>query len=78
MGKLWLSRLQFSVMLKGTAAHQLSEPPGDQTEGPQAAGDTRKVQTFPSAVRNYSVLSYNDCNCRVMRSKQETNAAEIL
>lgn len=39
MGKLWLSRLQFSVMLKGTAAHQLSEPPGDQTE---AAGDTRK------------------------------------
>lgn len=47
MGKLWLSRLQFSVMLKGTAAHQLSEPPGDQTEGPQAAGDTRKVQTFP-------------------------------
>lgn len=42
MGKLWLSRLQFSVMLKGTAAHQLSEPPGDQTEGPQAAGNTRK------------------------------------
>lgn len=42
MGKLWLSRLQFSVMLKGTAAHQLSEPPGDQTEGPQAAGDTQK------------------------------------
>lgn len=34
------------------------------------------MQTFPSAVRNYSVLSYEDCNCRVMRAKQETNAAE--